>query len=94
MGTFILLLGHGITIALLIQLTLVLKCVRERALLILVLLSTIVGLLEGLMPALFQPVMSNIRAGSHLVWLLCSTISFSLLVSAVRNGRPSAKSQA
>jgi hypothetical protein len=93
MGTFTLLLGNGVAIAVLIQLTLAFKCLRERTLFLLVLLRILVGLLAGLMPSLFEPARAIIRHGSHLLWLICSAISFSLVVSAVRNSCLSAKSQ-
>jgi hypothetical protein len=91
LGTITLVLGHGVEIAILIELMLVFKGFRERALFVLVLLHAFVGLLAGLMPALFEPAQTTIRVGSHVLWLSCCTISFTLVVSAVRNSYSSVK---
>ena len=92
-GTITLVLGHGITIAILVELTLVLKCFRERALLLMGLLRTLIGLLAGLMPGPYEPLMNIIKTGSHVLWTLCAAIAFSLVVSSIQHARRYTMSQ-
>jgi hypothetical protein len=89
---FILVLGHGVTIALLLEFIFLVKCLRERVLLVLFLIRMMIGLLAGLTPGAFEPVTNEIRTGSHILWLVSVGISASLVVSAIRATRLPARS--
>jgi len=82
-----LVLGYGWAIVVLAAMSWVLKCFRERVLLVLFGLPMVVALLAGLMPTRFERSMSIIRSGKHVLWSACVVIALSLVYSSVQDSR-------
>lgn len=80
----IILLGHGVAIAVLAQLLAVFKCLRERIVLSLGIVRLAAGLFRGLAPGWVSPVAVTVRQGSLALWVLAGIISLTMLVSAAR----------
>src|SRR6185437_10771275 len=80
----IILLGHGVAIAVLAQLLVVFKCLRERIVLSLGIVRLAEGLFGGLAPGWVSPVAVTLRPANLALWVLAGIISLTMLVSAAR----------
>ncbi len=78
------LLGHLIAIAVLIQLFVTLKCIRERLALGLATAKLSLGLFSGLVPSVVSPTSRLVKVGSLLLWVLAAILSISMLASSLQ----------
>jgi hypothetical protein len=79
---FILLLGHLTALALLTQLMVVLKCFRERLVLGLIMATSAIGLIRGLLPSLTAAATPLVRESCFFLWAASSLVSLTMLLSA------------
>src|SRR5215831_17012482 len=82
-----LIIGHGLALLLTLSLFLEMKCVRERAMLLLAFFLTAFRVVIRLFPSTSALLQIPVHRGAHIVWLLCTVLALSLMYSSLQNLR-------
>ncbi len=84
-GLFTLVFGHVTALMFLTYLMLLLKCFRERLVISLAMIQSLVGLLRGLFPGFTALSTSFTGWVCFLLWVLACVVSLSMLLSTLRS---------